>query len=119
MESIEVAKIKPGQSLTLDFGNKTPIITRLDEPRQFTLEEWYPEERAIYILDEEIAEDEPLRYALDPEVTLDDLEEDHKQFGEGRRIFDFLGRVVGGIEGDEEDEDDEEDGDGEGDGDEE
>ncbi|GAB0056775.1 hypothetical protein SIID45300_01087 [Candidatus Magnetaquicoccaceae bacterium FCR-1] len=118
MESIEVAKIKPGQSITLEFGNKSPILTRLDESRKFTLEDWYPEACEIYVLDEEIAEDEPVRYAFDPELTLDDLDEDQKRFGEGRRIFDFLGRVVGSIEGDEDEEDDEEE-DGEGDGDEE
>ncbi|MEO5345536.1 MAG: hypothetical protein H7834_04040 [Magnetococcus sp. YQC-9] len=115
MESIEVAKIKPGQSITLEFGNKSPILTRLDEPRKFTMEEWYPEEREIYVLDEEIAEDEPVRYAFDPELTLDDLEEDRKRFGQERRIFDFLGRVVGSIEGDEEEEEGEDDEDKDGD----
>ncbi|MEO5331802.1 MAG: hypothetical protein H7839_07235 [Magnetococcus sp. YQC-5] len=109
MESIEVAKIKPGQSLTLEFGNKSPILTRLDLPRQFKLEEWYPEEREIYLLDDVIAEDEPLRYSFDATVTLDKLKKEPNLFGQNRKVCDFLGRVVDSIEMDEEDEEDEED----------
>ncbi|MBF0178964.1 MAG: hypothetical protein HQM03_02930 [Magnetococcales bacterium] len=108
MESIEVANIKPGQSVTLDFGNKTPILTRLEEPRKFKIEEWYPEEREIWLLDDVIAEDEPLRYCFDPKLTLAEaLRADQKIFGQNRKLFDFMGRVVGGIEMEEEEEDEE------------
>ncbi|MBF0126556.1 MAG: hypothetical protein HQM02_05015 [Magnetococcales bacterium] len=113
MDSIEVEKFKPGQSVTLDFGNKTPILTRMEAPRQFKIEEWYPEERVIYLLDDVIAEDEPLRYSFDPTLTLADaLKADRQIFGQQRKMYDFLGRMVGGIEMDEEDEDDDEDGNG-------
>ncbi|MBF0429180.1 MAG: hypothetical protein HQL94_09680 [Magnetococcales bacterium] len=108
MDSIEVEKIKPGQSVTLDFGNKEPILTRMEAPRQFKLEDWYPEERIIYLLDEVIAEDEPLRYSFDQNVTIDALKTDQKAFGQQRKIGDFLGRVVAGIEMEEEEEEEEE-----------
>ncbi|MBF0212778.1 MAG: hypothetical protein HQM00_04330 [Magnetococcales bacterium] len=118
MESIEVGKIKPGQIVTLEFGNKSPILTKLEAPGQFSMEDWYPEPCDIYILDEEIAEDEPLHYSFDASVTLDDLEADQKLFGEQRKIHDFLGRVVGSIEMEEdEDEDSDDDSDDDGDGD--
>ncbi|NGZ06869.1 MAG: hypothetical protein G8237_10990 [Magnetococcales bacterium] len=110
MESIEVGKIKPGQSVTLEFGNKSPILTRLEEPRHFKLEDWYPEECEIYLLDPEIAEDEPLRYTFDPNLTLDEFDADQKRFGAERKIFDFLARPVGSIESEDlEEEEDEED----------
>ncbi|MBF0626702.1 MAG: hypothetical protein HQL91_00625 [Magnetococcales bacterium] len=108
MESIEIEKIQPGQSVTLEFGNKSPILTRLDAPRHFKLEDWYPEECEIYLLDDVLAEDEPVRYSFDATATLDDLEADQKRFGEQRRIHDFLGRVVGSIESEDIEEEDEE-----------
>ncbi|MBF0272444.1 MAG: hypothetical protein HQL98_10310 [Magnetococcales bacterium] len=108
MESIEVEKIKPGQTVTLEFGGKSPILTRLDAPGHFSMEDWYPEACDIYLLDDVIAEDEPLHYSLDPSVTLGDLEADEKRFGEQRQIHDFLGRVVGSIEMEEDEEDEEE-----------
>ncbi|MEO5377047.1 MAG: hypothetical protein H7832_04585 [Magnetococcus sp. DMHC-6] len=112
MESIEVAKIRIGQTLTLEFGNKEAILTKMEGPQQFNLEEWYPEEeREIYILEDVIAEDEPLHYSFEPilDPTLD-LESLKGTFGINRRVFDFLGRTVSSIETDEEEEEEEEEG---------
>lgn len=107
MERIEVAKIKPGQSVTLEFGDKEPILTKLEGARHFKLEDWYEEEREIYLVDDVIQEDEPLRYSLaplegDPEGV---LRKEQGKFGKNRTILTFLGRVVDSIEMAEEEED--------------
>ena len=106
MESIEIAKIKPGQSVTLEFGNKEPILTKLEEPRKFKLEDWYEEEeREIYLLDDVIEEDQPLRYTFDPITDPQAmLRADSGKFGKNRKILDFLGRMVDGIEMEDEEE---------------
>lgn len=106
MESIEVSKIKVGQSVTLEFGNKEPILTKLEEPRKFKMEDWYEEERAVYILEEVIEEDEPLHFSFEP---FDSLQAGLKAnfgntFGQNLKVMDFLGRVVDGIEMEEEEE---------------
>ena len=106
MENIEVAKIKVGQSVTLEFGNKEPILTKLEEPRKFKMEDWYEEEREIYILEEVIEEDEPLHFSFEP---FDSLQAGLKangsaKFGQDLKVMDFLGRVVEGIEMEEEEE---------------
>ncbi|MEO5365019.1 MAG: hypothetical protein H7831_01405 [Magnetococcus sp. WYHC-3] len=104
--SIEIAKLKPGQSFTLDYGNKSPVLTKLDEPRKFKMEDWYEDETDIWVLDDVIEEDAPVRYSLVeiPEGRVTQMiEEDRHLFGVNRRIRDFLGRDVGGIElGDDE-----------------
>ncbi len=107
MDSIEIEKIKPGQSVTLEFGDKEPILTRLEGARQFKLEDWFEEEREIYILDDVIAEDEPLHYSFDSTVTPDAINKDKKVFGQKRQVWDFLGRTVDSIEMEEEDDEDE------------
>ncbi len=106
MEKIAVADIKVGQSVTIEFGNKEPILTKLEEPNKFKIEDWYEEEeRAIYILDEVIEEDEPLRYSFDSLDSLDaGLRADGKTFGQNRKVLDFLNRTVDGIEMEEEEE---------------
>jgi hypothetical protein len=105
MENIEVAKIKVGQSVTLEFGNKEPILTKLEEPRKFKMEDWYEEEREVYILEDVIAEDEPLHYSFEPFDSLNaGLKVDGGIFGQDRRVLNFLDRVVDGIEMDEEEE---------------
>ncbi|MBF0358811.1 MAG: hypothetical protein HQL70_09405 [Magnetococcales bacterium] len=110
MEKIAVADIKVGQSVTIELGNKEPILTKLEEPNKFKLEDWYDdEERAVYILDEVIEEDEPLRYCFDYFDSLDaGLKADGKAFGQNRKVLDFLGRPVDGIEMEEEEEPEEE-----------
>lgn len=114
MESITVANVKPGQSFTLTFGNKEPVFTKVGEPNLFNVEEWFPEEREIYILETEIAEDEPLHYSLKPFASLDEaLKIDKGVFGAKKQVFDFLGHTVDSIESEdlEEEEDDEEEND--------
>ena len=106
MESIEIAKVKPGQSVTLEFGDKEPILTKLDGLRHFKLEDWYEEEREIYIVEDIIQEDEPLHYSFE---SLGDnpgaiLQQDQGKFGKARKILDFLGRTVDSIEMEEEEE---------------
>ncbi|MBF0383994.1 MAG: hypothetical protein HQL69_23500 [Magnetococcales bacterium] len=107
MEKIAVADIKVGQSVTLEFGNKEPILTKLEDPRKFKIEDWYEdEERAVYILDDVIEEDEPLHYSFEP---FDSLKaglqaQGGEVFGQNRQVLDFLGRVVDGIEMEEEEE---------------
>lgn len=105
MDSIEVTKVKVGQSFTLEFGNKEAILTKLEDPCKFKLEDWYEEEREIYLLEEVIEEDEPLHFSFEPFKNLEEgLKADAGKFGQDRRIQDFLGRVVDGIEMEEEDE---------------
>ncbi|MBF0424847.1 MAG: hypothetical protein HQL66_03395 [Magnetococcales bacterium] len=110
MESIEVAKIKPGQSLTLEFGNREAVLTKLAEPKKFRIEEWFPEEHEIYILDEAIAEEKLLHCSLEPvTVSLEEaLADDLHNFGLSRKVQNFLGRPVGSIEMEEEEEEEEE-----------
>ncbi|MBF0152715.1 MAG: hypothetical protein HQL64_03115 [Magnetococcales bacterium] len=107
MERIEVAKIKPGQNLTLEFGNREAVLTKLEEPKKFKVEEWFPEEREFYILDEVIEEDAPLHYSMEPvALSLEDaLADDRLNFGLHKKIKDFMGRPVGSIEMEEEEED--------------
>ncbi|MBF0145741.1 MAG: hypothetical protein HQL84_07440 [Magnetococcales bacterium] len=105
MESVDIASIKPGTKITLEFGNKEVILTRLEEPRKFTMEDWFEEEAEIYLLEDTIEEDEPLHYSLepvtDPKMV---LSRNEGAFGIKSDIRDFLGRVVGGIEMEEEEE---------------
>ncbi len=105
MESIEISKLKPGQTVTLEFGNKEAILTKLEDPRKFKLEDWYEDEREVYLLEDVIEEDEPLHYSLEPMESLDSaLRADRGKFGKDRKVLDFLGRTVDGIEMEEEEE---------------
>ena len=110
MESIEIAKIAPGQSVTLEFGDTEVILTKLDGLRHFKLEDWYDEEREIYLVEDVIQEDELLHYSFesfgdDPGMI---LRQDQGKFGKDRVILDFLARPVGSIEMEEEEEEEEE-----------
>ncbi|MBF0611718.1 MAG: hypothetical protein G8345_02725 [Magnetococcales bacterium] len=114
MDSIEVAKIKPGQSLTLTFGEKEVTLTRLDEPGKFNAEGWFEEEQEIYLLDENIEEDELLHYSLTPMPDpVRAIQLDKDRFGINKVVYNFLNRPVEGIEMDEEEEEDDEAGDDE------
>ena len=106
MESLEIAKMKPGQSVTLELGDKEPILTKLEGVQHFKLEDWYGEEREIYLLEDVIQEDEPLHYSFGPlsRSSKDALEKDRGKFGQDREILDFLGRTVDSIEMEEEEE---------------
>ena len=106
MESIEIARIKPGQSITLEFGDKEPVLTKLEGARHFKMEDWYEEEREIHILEEVIQEDEPLHYSIAPLLDAPEviLRQDQGKFGKDREILDFFGRTVDSIEMEEEEE---------------
>lgn len=99
MESVEIAQMQPGQSVTLEFGEKEVILTKLDEPRKFKMEDWFEDETEVFILEDVIEEDAPLHYSLEPVTDPEDLLARNKGlFGVQCGIRDFLGRVVGGIE---------------------
>ncbi|MBF0308427.1 MAG: hypothetical protein HQL56_02700 [Magnetococcales bacterium] len=109
MDSIEVASIKPGQELTLTFGNRDAVLTKLEASRHFKVDSWFPEEQEIYILDDVIQEDELLHYAFEPiENYAALLQEESKSFGVKRRIQDFLGRTLDTLEMEEEEEEEDE-----------
>lgn len=111
-ESIAVADLKLGQPITLEYGNKSPILTKIEEPNKFKIEDWYEEEREIYLLDETITVDEPLHYTFEKGSNLKALlAADKGKFGVNRHVMDFLGRPLEGfeVEEDEEEEDEEED----------
>lgn len=115
-ESIAIADIKVGQAVTLEFGNKSPILTKIEEPNKFKIEEWYEEERELYVLDEAITVDEPLHCLFEKGVSLDQaMARDKGKFGVNCAVMDFLGRTVDGfeMEEDEDEDEDEDDGDGE------
>ncbi|MBF0621538.1 MAG: hypothetical protein HQL54_06385 [Magnetococcales bacterium] len=104
MESIEIATLKTGQTFTLEFGNKEAIMTKLDEPKKFNVEDWFEEEGEVYLIEDVIEEDEPLHYSLEP-LTGDPkalIEKDKAIFGAKKKVWDFLGRTVDGIEMEEE-----------------
>ncbi len=108
MDTIEVTKMKVGQSVTLEFGNKEPILTKLAEPRKFKMEDWYEEEREVYILDDIIEEDEPLHFSFEPFESLEaGLKADGGVFGQDKKVLDFLGRPLDGFEMEEEEEEEE------------
>ena len=106
MERVEIAKMQPGQSVTVEFGDAEVILTKLDGVRHFKVEDWYPEEREIYLVENVIQEDELLHYSFeflgdDPEVI---LRQDQGKFGKNRQILDFLSHPAGSIEMEEEEE---------------
>jgi hypothetical protein len=101
-EIVTISELKPGQKFTLDIANHEAIFTKLEEPRKFSVEDWFEDEVEIYILDDRIEEDEPLHYAFEP-MTLEEGKRRNKgKFGKDLVMHDFLGRVVEGIEMEEE-----------------
>lgn len=105
MDSIEVAKIKPGQSVTLTFGEKDVTLTRLEEPGKFNAEGWFEDEQEIYLLNDTIEEEALLHYSLtpmpDPQRA---IELGSTQFGINKVVYNFLNRPVESLEMDEEEE---------------
>ena len=102
---IDISTLKPGQKFTLDIANHEVILTKLEEPHKFTIEDWFPDEAEVYIMEDRIEEDQPLHYAFKP-MTLEEGERLNKgKFGKDLVMFDFLGREVEGIEMEEEGED--------------
>lgn len=98
-DKIEIANLKVGQKFTLELGDKEPIFTKMEEPKQFNIEDWFPDERVIYLLEDVIEEEKPLHYMLEAGHDLAAWEKANKgMFGVNRTGGDFLGHSVEGIE---------------------
>jgi hypothetical protein len=101
---IKISELKAGQKLTLDIGNHEVVLTKLEEPHKFTMEEWFSDEVEIFIIEDQIEEDEPLHYAFE-HMSLDEgMKRNAGKFGKDLVMYDFLGRAVEGIEVEEEEE---------------
>lgn len=113
MDSIEVAKIKQGQEVTMTFGEKDITLTRLDEPGKFTLAGWYEEEeKEIYLLDPTIEEEAILHYSLTPVTNPQQtMELDNSQFGINKVVLSFFNRPVESLEMEEDEEEEDEEAD--------
>ena len=102
---VDIAELKTGQKVTLEFGSLEPILTKLDEPKKFSMEDWYEDEVEIFIMEDKIEEDEPLHYAFEA-MTLEEGEKRNQgKFGKDLVMLDFFGREVEGIEIEEPEED--------------
>lgn len=102
-DAIEISELKTGQKFTLDMGIREVILTKLDEPNKFSMEDWFENEVEVYIMEDRIEEDEPLHYAYEPMTLAEGLERNQGKFGRDLQMWDFIGRVVEGIEWEEED----------------
>ena len=107
---IDISQLTTGQKFTLDMGLREVTFTKLEEAKKFTMEDWFDDEVEIYIMEDKIEEDEPLHYAYQPMSLAEGMERNKGKFGKNLVMYDFIGRVVEGIE--MEDEEDEEDADG-------
>ena len=105
---INISELKTGQKFTLEFGSREPIFTKLEEPHKFTMEDWFEDEVEVYIIEEQIKEDELLHYAFEPMSLQEGKQRNEGKFGKDLVMYDFLGRVVEGIEMEEEEEEEEE-----------
>ncbi|MES9868403.1 MAG: hypothetical protein ABW082_13980 [Sedimenticola sp.] len=101
---IDISELKTGQKFTLDMDIREVILTKMDEPKKFTMEDWFEDEVEIYIMEDKIEEDEPLHYAFEPMTLSEGMERNKGKFGKNLVMHDFIGRVVEGIEMDEEEE---------------
>lgn len=101
---INISELKTGQQFTLDICSHEVILTKLDEPGKFTMEDWFEDTRQVYIMEDKIEEDEPLHYAYEPMTLQEGKKRNEGKFGKNLVMFDFLGRPVDGIEMEEEDE---------------
>ncbi len=99
---VDVSALTPGQKLTVDIANHEVILTKLDEPHKFIIEDWFPEETEIYIIEDRIEEDAPLHYAFKPMTLEEGKRLNEGKFGKDLVMYDFLGREVEGIEMEEE-----------------
>ncbi|MBF0124787.1 MAG: hypothetical protein HQL60_05580 [Magnetococcales bacterium] len=111
MDHIDLATVASGQVITLEFGDRSAVLTKLEQPRHFAVADWFPEEQPIYLLNDAIEEGEMLYYSMEPvDTTLEEaLRADRGRFGINRRIGDFLGRPVDSIEMEEEEEEESDD----------
>ncbi len=101
-DGINISELKTGQQLTLDIGSHEVILTKLKEPHKFNMEDWFEDEREIYIIEDQIKEDEPLHYAFEPMTLQGGMARNEGKFGRGLVMYDFIGRKVEGIEMEEE-----------------
>ncbi len=103
---INISELKTGQKFTLDMGIKEVIFTKLEEPKKFLMEDWFDDEVEIYIMEDRIEEDEALHYAYQSMSLAEGMELNKGKFGKNLVMYDFIGRVVEGIEMEDEEEDD-------------
>ncbi|OOZ37482.1 hypothetical protein [Solemya velesiana gill symbiont] len=101
---IVISELKTGDKFTLDMDIREVILTKLDEPKKFTMEDWFENEVEIYIMEDQIEEDEPLHYAFEPMTLEEGMSRNKGKFGKDLVMHDFIGRVVEGIEMEEEEE---------------
>jgi hypothetical protein len=104
---INISELKTGQKFTLDIANHEAILTKLEEPHKFTMEDWFEDEVEVYIIEDRIEEDEPLHYAFEPMTLEEGKRRNAGKFGKDLVMYDFLGRVVEGIEMEEEEDEEE------------
>ena len=108
VEIINISELKTGQKLTLDICAHEVILTKLDEPHKFSTVDWFEDEVDVYIIEDQIKEDEPLHYAFEPMSLQEGKQRNEGKFGKNLVMYDFLGRVVEGIEMEDEEEEVEE-----------
>ncbi|MBF0159842.1 MAG: hypothetical protein HQL58_09975 [Magnetococcales bacterium] len=106
MDQIDVESVKEGQVITLELGDRSAVLTKLEQPRHFAIADWFPEEQQVYLLNDTIEEGELLYYSMEPDpMTLEAaLRAEAGRFGVNRRVHDFLGRPVDSIEMEQEEE---------------
>lgn len=100
---IDISELKAGQKFTLDMGLREVVFTKLEEPKKFSMEDWFEKTVEVYLMEDKIEEDEPLHYAYEPLTLAEGMERNRGKFGKNLVMYDFIGRVVEGIEMDEED----------------
>jgi len=104
---ITISELKTGQKFTLDMGLREVVFTKLEEPKKFNMEDWFEDEREVYLMEDKIEEDEPLHYAYEPMTLEEGMKRNEGKFGKNLVMYDFIGRVVEGIEMDDEEEESE------------
>ena len=72
------------------------------------MEDWFEDEVEVYIMEDQIEEDEPLHYAYEPMSLEEGMKRNEGKFGKNLVMYDFIGRVVEGIEMDDEEDAEEE-----------
>ena len=105
---INISELETGQKFTLDMGMREVTFTKLEEPKKFVMEDWFENEVEIYIMEDRIEEDEALHYAYEPMTLAEGMERNKGKFGKNLVMHDFIGRVVEGIEMEDDDEEEEE-----------
>jgi len=105
---INISELKTGQKFTLDMSLREVIFTKLEEPKKFLMEDWFEDEVEVYIMEDQIEEDEPLHYAYEPMSLEEGMKRNEGKFGKNLVMYDFIGRVVEGIEMDDEEDAEEE-----------